>query len=310
MWRTQIVPEKKIKTIDHRSKIFLIGSCFSSNIGKRLVDAGFQTCENPFGILFNPKSIASNLLRLVEGRAYGHHELVEHEGLFHSMDHHGRFSSDNAEQTLGLINDEFQNGREALLDSDYLFISLGSAWTYVYSQTNLAVANCHRIPQDQFEKRLISNESVVADIQEVIEAIQKYNPKLQVVVTVSPVRHWKDGATENQLSKSHLIVASNELKERIPSCDYFPAYELLVDDLRDYRFYEEDMLHPNKLAVDYVWEFFGDSYFNESTKSLCKTIEKKSRIMGHRFSDPDEGRLQKEKVKKEISALIDANISG
>jgi hypothetical protein len=307
MWRTQINPERKNHSIDHRSKVFLMGSCFSTNIGKRLRDAGFQSFENPFGILFNPKSIAANLGRLLEGTQYISTDLIEYDGLYHSLDHHGSYSGADSAKTLEFINTALLEGQKQLLECDYLFITLGSAWAYIHNKTDKAVANCHRIPQKEFDKKLIPHDEICSDLGEVLASIQKVNPKVQVVLTVSPVRHWKDGPIQNQVSKSHLTIATSELCEKIGSCDYFPAYELVMDDLRDYRFYEQDMLHPNELAVDYLWNFFGQTYFNEKTISLSKAIEKKSRILGHKFSNPEEGLIQKQKVKEEISALIDAS---
>jgi hypothetical protein len=306
MWRTKIIPSKASFNLDHRSGIFLLGSCFSTNIGSRLSAAGFQTCENPTGIVFSPAPLAANLIRLIENHAYEVDQLMEYDGQFHSLDHHGSFSQKSAEFTLETINRRFVEAREELKKADVLVITLGSAWTYFFKETGQAVANCHKIPQHRFEKKMLSMAQILDAYEHVLNSLTMFNPGLKVLFTISPVRHWKDGAVENQRSKSRLIDAVHSLAENHKQVSYFPAYELVMDDLRDYRFYEEDMLHPNKLAIDYIWEFFQMTYFDESTRSLTLKIEKKSKMFTHRFSDPEHGRLMYEKTKNEIDALINA----
>lgn len=309
MWRTEIPATRSSTPLDHRSNIFLIGSCFSENLGQKLVNAGFHTCQNPFGILFNPVSIASNLERLVHNNLFTSEDLVEFDGMFHSFCHHGSYSGNDPDETLRRINDEFAAARTQLLGCSRLFITLGSAWTYIYKARQVAVANCHRIPQKEFDKVLVSSEAIVNDYLTLFDLVIGLNPDVEITLTVSPVRHWKDGAVNNQRSKSELHVAAHKLCDRFDQVEYYPSYELVMDDLRDYRFYKEDMLHPTSVAVDYIWNHFKQTYFSEETSLLVGQIEKKSRALGHRYKDPEEGRQVAQRVRKEIDELIEAAYS-
>lgn len=281
-YRTIVESKRYDFEISHESNLFLIGSCFSENIGEKLAGNKLNTMVNPFGILFNPISIVNTLTAVIEEKEFTKEDLHFENGLYHSFAHHGKFSGVDSKKVLDLIN---KNRREATLflkETDVLIITLGSSWVYKYNKTNEFVANCHKVPNKEFNKELLKVDTIVGELEKVIEKLRTINSKLKVVFTISPVRHWKDGAEENTLSKSILNVAVHQLIEKVTGSHYFPAYEMVIDDLRDYRFYKEDMLHPNNVAVDYVWKGFEKSFFSRKTIELNKEIGKIITAGSHR----------------------------
>ena len=272
-YRTIVAPKDYDFEISHQSNLLLIGSCFSENIGSKLISNKFNTLINPSGILFNPISIVNTLNDIIEEKEFAKKDLHFENGLFHSFAHHGSFSGPNSEEVLNRINQSRLEATLFLKKTDVIIITLGSSWTYRYNETSEFVANCHKVPNKEFTKELLEVGFIVEKLQEVIDKLQAINSNLKVIFTISPVRHWKDGAAENTLSKSILNVAIHQLA-RSKSMHYFPAYEMVIDDLRDYRFYKEDMLHPNGVAIDYVWNCFQSSFFSKSTIELNKEIAK------------------------------------
>lgn len=267
--------------ISHQSNLLLVGSCFSNNIGSKLIANKFNTLINPFGILFNPISIVNTLNDIIEGKEVGVKDLHFENGLYHSFAHHGSFSGPNSGEVVNYINQSRAEATQFLNKTDVVILTLGSSWAYKYKDTSEFVANCHKVPNKKFTKELLEVGFIVQKLRMVIDKLQAINSNLNVIFTVSPVRHWKDGAEENTLSKSILHVAARKLASR-KSISYFPSYEMVIDDLRDYRFYKEDMLHPNNVAIDYVWNRFENAFFSAETIELNKQIFKIIAASKHR----------------------------
>jgi hypothetical protein len=274
-------------TISHHNGIAALGSCFAEHIGGRLQAYKFRVALNPFGILYNPASIAGALERLRSGRPYEAGELFLHQGLWHSFDHHGRYSFPDREQALEKINADLRDGAVALRQADRLLLTLGTAGVFVVQKTGRIAANCHKLPGDTFERRRMSVSEIADCLSPVFEQMKSESPDLRIVLTVSPVRHLREGFIENQRSKAALLLAVEELCRSYDFAHYFPAYELLMDDLRDYRFYEADMVHPSPAAVDYIWEQFAGSYFTEETRRIIGAVQKLRTAAAHRPFHPD-----------------------
>lgn len=252
--------------------ILLIGSCFTESIGLRLKDFGFRVMMNPFGILYNPLSIAECLRRCLIGEEITENELVERDGLWHSWLHHGSFSHPAKEDCLAACNQRLHQAQNLLKENPLVILTLGTAW--VYEHKGRVVANCHKVPGKEFTKRLLTIDEIVAAYAPL--------PLPQTLWTVSPIRHWADGAHGNQLSKSTLLLASEQLQG-----EYFPAYEIVMDELRDYRFYDRDMLHPSPLAVDIVWERFQQTYMDTPTLTLGQECHQQNKRMAHKPIHPN-----------------------
>jgi len=258
--------------IDFATGIVSLGSCFSDEIGKRLQESDFHIELNPFGTLYNPASIASALRHIMYNQEVGREDLVEYEGLWHSWHHHGSFSRATAEECLEACNSRLHQAHESLRQASLLMVTFGSAW--IFEREGQVVANCHKLPQDNFVRRMMSVEDIIFLWRPLLEELHACYPALHTIFTVSPIRHIGDGLHGNQLSKSTLLLAVDELVDKelppakrkkkgvkVPTPDhpvtlYFPSYEIVLDELRDYRFYDVDMVHPTALAVDVVWDRF------------------------------------------------------
>ena len=267
-----------------------IGSCFADEIAQRLTDGGFAVNQNPFGTLYNPSSIASALERTMENREIGFNDLVEHEGLWHSWHHHGKFSQRTAEETLAVCNGSIHKAHAALREAKLLIITFGTAWIYLRTRhANIegleeleVVANCHKLPPQTFIRRRMSVEEIVALWTPLLQKLKTEYPTLLTLFTVSPIRHMSDGAHGNQLSKSTLLLAVDELISRnTPRCCYFPAYEIMMDELRDYRFYAADMTHPTNVAADIVYDRFQQSTMSAATIQQAHNNAKELRRQSH-----------------------------
>lgn len=271
--RTEITPPVSDLHITHRDGIALCGSCFTENIGAKFFRYRFRTSINSHGIIFNPESLAGALIDAIEKRIYTERDLFFDGKRFLSFNHHGKFSSDSAQEVLRTINSSIDETHGFLKLASVLFVTFGSAWAYEDKDTDDIVANCHKLPQQRFRKILLDHHRIENKFDEVILKLHQLNPGIRIVFTVSPVRHWRDGATENQLSKSNLIIACHNLVKSASHLSYFPAYELMMDDLRDYRFYTEDMLHPTSQAVDYIWQKLINWSFHEETRVKLLKME-------------------------------------
>ena len=285
-FRTAMPPLQSGLRFSHNDHIMCIGSCFAEHIGGRLGRWKFPVLTNPFGIVYNPVSLAQSLDFLLSDKDFSEKDLFENAGLWHSFAHHGHFSHPDKTTALVSINRSLSEAKEFLLNSSRLIVTLGTANVFVFKQTGEIVANCHKVPGQEFECRRLQVGEIVEALSAVFKKLKAALPKLEIVATVSPVRHLRDGLVENQRSKATLVLALEQIVERYNFAHYFPAYELLLDDLRDYRFYENDLSHPNQLAVDYIWQFFADSFFSEKTKALCQRIAQTVVASGHRPFHP------------------------
>lgn len=283
--------------IKHRQKILLTGSCFTEHIAKYLSDNKFNVLGNPNGILFNPVSITQSLLSYILPKQYTQEDIFYFNESWHSWDHHSRFSALETTDTLTRINTSQNAAHHFLKSADWLIITLGSAFVYEWTEKNSplypigqrstnVVANCHKVPQDKFHKRLLSTEEVMAQMDELVYRLSIFNPQLKIIFTISPVRHLRDGLIENNKSKAVLIQAVHAMTDKFDKLFYFPAYELLIDDLRDYRFYAEDMVHPNYLATDYVWEKFTAACIDPSAYAIMKEMQTINAAIRHRPFNP------------------------
>lgn len=287
MFRTIVnIPESKLK-IGFESDLLAMGSCFAENIGTKFSNNYFNISVNPFGVLFNPASISKNLRRLISGNLFTDNDLFEHNGIWNSFAHSSLFSKVNKTETLEFINSEFLNAHRILKNTDYLILTFGTAWVYEIAEKHEIVSNCHKLSASNFNRRRLSVDEIVHDYQHLICELTAFNPKINIIFTVSPVRHFKDGAHENNLSKSTLLLAFDHLQNQFSTVDYFPAYEIQMDELRDYRFYADDMCHPSGIAVDYIWKKFTETYFKKETLFILKEIESYNQRKNHILLHPE-----------------------
>lgn len=285
-FRTEVNIQESEKKIGIEDEIFSIGSCFASEMSELFKQGQLQTVNNPFGTLFNPFSINNCIKRLHDSEFYHEEELITFNDEFISLDHHSSFDTRFIHQTLEKINSKIVVGNQFLQDSNWVIITYGTSFIYEFEPKKKLVANCHKIPQKFFEKRLLTHQELTDSIYNTILNLKDIcKDDLQILFTVSPVRHTKDGMIENQLSKSKLITAIHEVISEIENCHYLPVYEILMDDLRDYRFYKDDMIHPNSQAVNYVFEKFGNAYFSDETKDFIKENFKINKALEHRSDD-------------------------
>jgi hypothetical protein len=277
------IPVFKWRT-GYTKKSMFLGSCFTENIGARMATLKYKVDINPFGILYNPVSVANGLKILLDGRRFNSSDLVQADGLWHSFSHHGRFSSSREQETLNAINARLESSADFLSTTDFLFITFGTAWVYRFKKNGQVVANCHKIHPDQFERVRLSVDEIVDDYTNLLLEIKKVNASVQIVFTVSPIRHWKDGAIENQRSKSVLLLAIDKLVNEfgVDFCAYFPSYEIMMDELRDYRFYAPDMLHVSDVAVDHIWEKFESHLIDTESRHIAKKVHKIVKAANHR----------------------------
>lgn len=276
-------PQFKWKTGYTQKNIFM-GSCFTENIGNRMAELKFETDVNPFGILYNPVSVSNGLRILIQKKEFTVTDLIEADGLWHSFYHHGRFSFADKQETLETINNRIKSSSSFLEKAGFLFITFGTAWVYRYKKTGQFVSNCHKFPANEFERVRLSVNEIVSEYNDLLTEIRKINPSLKVIFTVSPIRHWKDGAVENQRSKAVLLLAIDEIIKSAGAdfCAYFPAYEIVMDELRDYRFYADDMIHISDFAVDHIWEKFQTSLIENESQLITTQVQKIVKAINHK----------------------------
>jgi hypothetical protein len=290
--------------IHHEHSLFLIGSCFSTHIGKKLDNSGFRINSNPLGILFNPGSIQLALQRIMSNHKITDDDLFFHEGLWRSFLFHSSLASTSKDECIYHANQIITDSHTFLKNAEFLFITFGTAWVYEYNHNGLIVANCHKLSAAQFTKRKMGVNEIVSDQSLLIERLREFNPSLKIVFTISPVRHLADGFVENSWSKATLNVALHELVRRYEHAAYFPSYEIVMDDLRDYRFYDEDMIHTSAQAHEYVWEHFCKAYFTPETLNLAARFQSLEKMLLHKPLHPDAETLQ-DFVQKGISQTVE-----
>jgi len=285
MFRTDFKIADTFTKISTQSKLLFFGSCFTENIGEKIANLHLQNIINPFGILYNPSSVAENIRILIANRSLSENDLDFNNNKWFSYNHHGKFSNSDKQKCLNGINDEINNANNFLKETDLLFITFGTSWVYKLKETSKIVANCHKIPAKNFIRERLTISEIFDTYSKLITELKTINPKIKIVFTVSPIRHWKDGANGNQLSKSILLLAIEEIVKQNKNCFYFPSYEIVMDDLRDYRFYNSDMLHINETAIDYIWGKFKSVFFDEKIEEYEKQIEKVNNALNHRTED-------------------------
>ena len=312
------IPPKK--TIDHNSRIVMLGSCFAENIGKKLIDCGFNVVMNPMGILYNPISIHSALERIIDGREFTEDELFYHNGLWASFMHHGSFSHADKTETLKMINERLHEGHEQLKNATHLIITFGSA--EVYEKDGNVVSNCHKLPSRHFTHRLLSIDEIT-DIycppaleQRDENLATQYCPtvlggraeggrgqELSTIFTISPVRYLGEGAHHGQINKATLLLATDKICQKT-GANYFPSYEIMMDELRDYRYYAADMIHPSEIAIEYIFERFAETYLTDEAIRTAEEVQKIKKSLAHRPLHPESEEY--EKFKKKLSQQIEA----
>ncbi len=287
IFRTNIdIEASKIK-IGYCDKLMFIGSCFTENIGFKLQDLKFQTDINPFGVIYNPASVYKSIDILLRKSKFSAKDIHYHNELYFSFYHHSRFSNRDKHKCLENINAGIEKSADFIRKSKFLFITFGTSWVYKEKSSNSIVSNCHKLPAKMFVRSLLTVDEIAGMYSELLERLQGENPELVTVFTVSPIRHWKDGAVENQISKSTLILAIAQLVKHFKHTMYFPSYELMMDDLRDYRFYAQDMIHPNETAIGYIQKKFFSCFFKENVFEIMKKIEKLRAAKNHRPVNPE-----------------------
>jgi hypothetical protein len=304
-FRTTFSIPPSSRKITYNDPVMFIGSCFASSIGKQFEAGHMPVMINPSGTVYNPVSVCNTLETIISGRDYKMDDLYNNNGIWLSFNHYTDFSSDDPDQTLSRINRQAKDAGRFLSGAHFLFITFGTARVYRWVKTGRIVSNCHKIPAREFSHELLTVNDIVTMWNDQLDSLQSLFPALQVVFTISPVRHWKDGAHASQVSKSVLFLAVEELLKHLSGPGYFPAYELLMDDLRDYRFYDDDLLHPSSEATDYIWNAFTECWFDQRTSDLWKEVNKITKAVSHRITSGrgKEIKIFAEKMISEISKL-------
>ncbi len=307
-FRTQFSIDSQEPKIDHTSRIFLTGSCFVENIGAKLDYYKFQNLQNPFGILFHPAAIEKFITKAVNEKQYRTEDIFFHNERWHCFDAHSALSDPDEAILLKSLNRSLQKTREYLQEATHVILTLGTSWVYRDLNSNETVANCHKLPQKNFSKEITEVDQIYDHLKSTISAIKSLNAKAGIVFTISPVRHIKDGVVQNQRSKAHLVAALHKVIDKRGGnklISYFPAYELMMDDLRDYRFYGDDMLHPNDTAIEYIWQKFVDSRISSDSIPLLKQIESIQKSLKHRAfnSDSESYKNFQKSLKEKIDQL-------
>lgn len=305
-FRTQIPVAVTSYMIDYQSEILSFGSCFAENIGEKFEYFKFRSHVNPFGIIFNSVSLEKVIRRSIAKDYFTEKDIFEHNELWHCFEVHSELSNPDKEIFLTNLNRLIDDTNQLINSSSHFVITLGTSWVYKHLDSDEIVANCHKVPQKQFIKELLSVEAVEQNLENITSLITSVNSGAKFIFTVSPVRHSKDGFVENNVSKSHLIAAVYKIiNNKITVAEYFPSYEIMMDELRDYRFYTEDMLHPNVFAIDYIWSRFSENYINPNEFTVMEKVSDVQKAIRHRPFNPDSASHQKflENLNQKINTL-------
>ncbi len=285
-FRTNIPLQKERNQIDYKTAVLLIGSCFSENIYNTLAYYKFNVNSNPFGILFNPKAIEKLIYNAINLKKYTSKDIFQLNEQWHCFDAHSDLSKPTSAQLLDTLNTKINDTHQQLNAVTHLLITLGSAWVYRFIETDSLVGNCHKVPQKKFLKHLLTVDEINNSLEAICTLVKSINPKINIIFTVSPVRHLKDGFVENNLSKAHLLTAIHQIINKRKQLYYFPSYEIMMDDLRDYRFYNSDMIHPNKTAITYIWEQFTQVWIHKNAQPIMKEVDAIQKGLAHKPFNP------------------------
>ena len=305
-FRTPIPIPKSNCPIDYNSKIMSLGSCFAVNMAAKLDYFKFQNSSNPFGILFHPLAIEKLIDFAVSGKQFTENDVFFYNDRWHCFDVHSDLSNSSKEDLLASLNALIKSTNQHITESTHIVITYGTSWIYRNIESDFIVANCHKVPQKQFKKELLSVEEIQECIGNTVRLIQSVNPICSIIFTVSPVRHIKDGFVQNQWSKANIISALHKTFDfRRSTVSYFPSYEIMMDELRDYRFYAEDMLHPNQVAIDYIWKRFKETTISETAFGTMDEVLTVQKSLSHKpFNPKSESHLKFEsKVREKITKL-------
>ncbi|MDP4223881.1 MAG: GSCFA domain-containing protein [Bacteroidota bacterium] len=303
--RTTFNIAKADRKITYNDPVMFLGSCFATSIGRQFELGHMPVLINPSGTIYNPVSVINTLNTITDKRKYSLRDLYNHNGTWVSFSHYTDFSSDDPDEILKKINKRSEEALKFMSGVKYLFITFGTARVYRWNETGSIVSNCHKIPAFRFTRELLTPDDIVSLWNKEMDKLESLFPELRIVFTISPVRHWKDGAHGNQVSKSVLFVAVEELLKHRSGPEYFPSYELLMDDLRDYRYYADDMLHPSDLAVEYIWNAFKQCYFDKETIGIWLEAVKITKAFSHRLRN-DAGKQVRqfaENIIRQIDSL-------
>jgi hypothetical protein len=304
---TTKVPIAKYQSpIDYNSKIISFGSCFAENMGEKFDYFKFQNCVNPFGIIFNPVSIEKLIHRAINKIEFVENDIFFHNERWHCFEVHSDLSASSSELLLANLNKVLHSFRSQFQEATHLILTFGTSWVYRHKISGAIVANCHKVPQNQFDKEILAVEIIENSIKNNINLIQSINPNCNFIFTISPVRHIKDGFVENQRSKAHLITALQSAICNLQSAIYFPSYEIVMDELRDYRFYAVDMLHPNQTAIDYIWIKFFENYVDEKEFVTMQQVCDIQKALHHKPFNPNSENHQKflKNLNQKITTLV------
>ncbi len=285
-FKTAVKIENYPFKISHKDTLFCIGSCFSDEMGKRLEQSKFNITNNPFGVLFHPLAIENALDRIMNLTLYEPYEIIRYNELYFSWDHSSIYNEITEEETLTKINNSIIEANEKIQEAKVFIITLATSWAYLLKKAELFVANCHKVPGSEFDKVLLAENEIENSLKKIIDRLNDLPHATEIIFTVSPVRHLRDGLIENNISKGRLLNAVYKMTKSNENVHYFPSYEILLDELRDYRFYTEDMLHPSKQAIEYIWQKFNASFFLDSTKELVNKAQKIAKLEEHRALHP------------------------
>lgn len=316
LFKTKVAIAESKNKIEYADHLLFIGSCFAENIGSRFTERLFNAMVNPFGVVYNPASVSNTLEDIIQKRLMSDAEVAYHNFLWHSFRLHGSFSSTDRDKLIENANQTLSLAHQHLKKTKTLVVTFGTAWVFWLKSTNKIVANCHKYPAATFERSMLSVEDIVHQWQGTIQQLRTFNPAIRIIFTISPVRHWKDGAHGNNLSKATLLLAVEQLINQDTTLEYFPAYEIMMDELRDYRFYADDMLHPSNLAQSYIFDCFTQAYLSRQALTFGQESNKLANALNHR---PLQGLTAEhhqfiQKTIEKIEAfqaqypLIDANI--
>lgn len=302
--RTAVEPLNYRGLINHSSRLVMLGSCFVESVGSLMKRDLYDVTINPFGPIYNPASLARNAHRLLTGQPYCENELIFHGSMWHSSDHHSRFSSEKSSEALKIINEALAKGHDAATNADIAVLTLGTSWVYSDKATGTTVNNCHKRPACEFTRYKLSVDETIGNLKEVMDLWLKVNPRIRFILTVSPIRHLADGFHGNTVSKATLQLAASAITDiHYPGVAvYFPSYEIMIDDLRDYRYYSADMSHPTEQAVEYIYRVFEASFLDAASVQLASGCRKLTSIASHRTLT--DSSVAKEQLRNKIEQLL------